>query len=155
MKNKIGITFFALYILQDLFSIKLDFLETWQLNDSYKTWTGIVLFSLILSQWYLSFIRMNKNYTSEKKEFFIEIHKWIGVFLPLSFYIHSTSIGYGILMLLSFVFLLNIGIGFVNTENLLDKHPKYFKWWLASHIILSVAIIAFSLIHIWIVFFYN
>ena len=155
MKNKIGLVLFGFYIFQDLFSIKLGFLESWQLDDSYKTWTGLILFGLILFQWYLSLMRVKKDFNSDKKEFYTNIHKWVGVFLPLAFYIHSTNIGYGILGLLSFVFLLNIGIGFLNTEGNLDKNPKYYKWWLASHIILSVAIVAFTLIHIWIVFFYN
>ncbi len=155
MKNKIGITLFTFYILQFLLSLKWSFLENLQEIESYKKWSGLVLIIFILSQWYLSIMRMNKEFNAEKKEKYTNLHKWIGVLLPIVFYFHSTEFGFGVLMLLSLVFLINIAIGFVNTYDLLEKHPKFFNVWLVGHVFLSVAVLVFSAVHVWLVYLYN
>lgn len=155
MKNKIGVSLFLLYIIQAVFSLKWNYLENLQTIDLYKNWSGFVLLLLILSQWYISIMRMNKEFNAVKKERFLLIHKWVGVVLPLAFFLHSTSIGYGILLLLSLVFLINIALAFINTNSFLDKQPKFFTWWLLIHIFLSVAVLIFSLLHVWLVFIYN
>lgn len=154
-RNIIGISLFVLYFIQYFFDLKLDFLEELQQVENYKRWSGLVLFLLILSQWYLSFKRMNKDIENMQKEFYINIHKWIGVFLPLAFYIHSTNIGYAILLALSVVFFINVGMGFINTKEWIEKHPKYFNTWLTIHILLSVFVVFIGAIHIWQVFYYS
>lgn len=155
MKNIIGISLFVLYFAQYFFDIKFDFLEQLQTGEMYKRWSGLVLFLLLLSQWYLSFKRVNKSLSNIRKEFYINIHKWIGVFLPIAFFFHSTNIGFGILFALSFLFFINIGMGFLNTKSLVEKHPKFFNSWLGIHIFLSVFIMFLAGIHIWQVFYYS
>lgn len=155
MKNKISISLFILYFIQYLIPLKFAFLENLQQIELYKKWSGFILLLFILSQWYLSFMRINKDYNASKKEVFLDIHKWIGVLLPIVFYVHSTNIGYGVLLLLSFVFYLNLAIGLINTNDILAKHPKYFNIWLVSHILFSVAVLIISFVHVWLVFYYN
>jgi len=152
MKNKIGITLFVLYVLQAVLNIKWVYLENLQHIEVYKKWSGLVLILLILSQWYLSVLRMKNKFNVDT---FIEIHKWVGVILPIAFYFHSTSLGFGILLLLSIVFLINIAIGFINTYSLLERFPKFYDAWVFSHIVLSVAVLVFAVVHIWLVYLYN
>lgn len=155
MKNIIGISLFVIYFIQFLIPLEFVYLENLQTIEVYKKWSGLFLFLLILSQWLLTFFRLNKNLSPSKKDLFINIHKWIGVFLPLAFYIHSTSLGFAILLYLSILFFLNIGIGFLNTDKLTETYPKLYNWWVASHIILSVLVLTLAFIHIYIVFIYN
>lgn len=155
MTYVIGVFLFVLYFFQDIFNIKIDYIEELQAIETYKKWSGLFLLLLILSQWLVSLNRTNKNLKNATKENFIEIHKWVGVFLPLGFYMHSSNIGYGVLFLLSIVFFVNILLGILNSENILDDKPKYYNIWLMLHIILSVLIVALSLNHLWQVFYYN
>lgn len=155
MKNKIGITLLALYFIQHIFLIKWASLEELQSIELYKKWSGVVLLFMILYQWHLSLIRMRKDSSPTKKELFINIHKWLGILLPIFFYLHSTQIGYGILFILSLSFFVNIGIGFLNTGKLLELYPKFFNLWLVIHIVLSVGILIFTGIQIWLVLQYN
>lgn len=155
MKNKISITLFILYFIQYLVPLKFAYLESLQQIELYKKWSGLVLLIFILSQWYLSIMRMNKDFNANKKTLFLNIHKWIGVILPIAFYAHSTNIGFGVLMLLSIVFYINLAIGLINTDDILSKHPKFFNIWLILHILFSVAVLIISFIHIWLVFYYN
>ncbi|MGB1017553.1 MAG: hypothetical protein ACPGVH_00660 [Chitinophagales bacterium] len=154
-RNTLGIILFILYFIQYFFELKLDFLEQLQLDQSYKRWSGLFLFSLILAQWFLSIKRLSKSQSSISIAFYIDIHKWIGIFLPLAFYIHSTEIGYAILLLLSIVFFINVAMAFINTKDWLEKYPQYFNVWLIFHIFLSVFVLFISIVHIWQVFFYS
>lgn len=144
-----------MYFLQYFFSIKLFFLENLQSIELYKRWSGFIILVLILSQWVLSVLRINKYFNLQRKKLFLNIHKWVGVIMPLFLFFHSTEIGYGVLMLLSFVFYINIAIALINTEDNFIKHPKVFNVWLVLHIVFSVALLGFSLIHVWLVFYYN
>lgn len=155
MRNKIGISLYVLYFIQDFFQLKISYLEQLQHIELYKKWTGLFLFILILSQWYISALRFNKKISSDKRLFYVDIHKWIGALLPLFFYIHSTSFGFGMLLLLSLVFFGNLLLGFLNTEKLVERYPNLFNWWLLLHIIFSAVIVIVSFIHIWQVYFYN
>tara|TARA_B110000908_G_C10247667_1_gene449774 strand:+ start:198 stop:665 length:468 start_codon:yes stop_codon:yes gene_type:complete len=155
MKIKISFILFIMYFLQYFFSIKLFFLENLQSIELYKRWSGFIILVLILSQWVLSVLRINKYFNLQRKKLFLNIHKWVGVIMPLFLFFHSTEIGYGVLMLLSFVFYINIAIALINTEDNFIKHPKVFNVWLVLHIVFSVALLGFSLIHVWLVFYYN
>jgi len=155
MKYVIGYFLFVLYFLQDLLNIKIEYIENLQSIESYKKWSGLVLLLLILWQWVVSLNRTNKLLKNTTKEKFIEIHKWIGLLLPIAFYMHSSNFGFGILLLLSIVFFVNILLGIINSENILDKKPKFYNIWLMLHIVLSVLIVALSINHLWQVFYYN
>tara|TARA_B110000037_G_scaffold222985_1_gene301086 strand:- start:1598 stop:2065 length:468 start_codon:yes stop_codon:yes gene_type:complete len=155
MKIKISFILFIMYFLQYFFSIKLFFLENLQSIELYKRWSGFILLVLILSQWVLSVLRINNYFNPQRKKLFLNIHKWVGVIMPLFLFFHSTEIGYGVLMLLSFVFYINIVIAIINTEDNFIKYPKVFNVWLILHIFFSVALLSFSLIHVWLVFYYN
>lgn len=155
MKNKIGITLFVLYFIQDFFLLKISYLEHLQSIELYKKWSGLLLLILILSQWYISALRANKKISSSKKQFYVNLHKLIGVLLPLFFYFHSTSIGFGMLFVLSVVFFISIFLGFINTENFVIRFPNLFNWWLMLHILFSAIVLVLSFIHVWQVFYFN
>ena len=155
MKIKISFILFILYFLQYFFSIKIFFLENLQSVELYKRWSGFILLVLILSQWFLSVLRINKYFNLQRKKLFLNIHKWVGVIMPLFLFFHSTEIGYGVLVLLSFVFYINLAIALINTDDNFIKYPKAFTVWLILHIVFSVALLVFSLIHVWLVFYYN
>ena len=99
----VGIVLFACYILQDVLNWQWDYLAAIQADESYKRWSGLALFLYIGLQWSLTLFRTRKSWESQSSVI-MEIHKWMGAFSPLVFYIHSAEFGFAYLFVLSLVF---------------------------------------------------
>jgi sulfoxide reductase heme-binding subunit YedZ len=154
-KNKIGLILLVLYTLQYFYPVKFSFLENLQNNSIYRNWSGLVLFMLILHQWLLPIYRVvydMKGQALEKKQ---KIHNWLGVVSPLVFFLHSTKPDYGLLLILSVLFFLNLSFGLLICVRSSNKHIKYHQIGIAIHILISFAIMLLAFLHIWIVFYYN
>lgn len=154
-KNKIGITLLGLYTLQYFYPIEFSFLENLQNNSMYRHWSGLVLFLLILHQWLLPIYRVVYDMQGETLEKKINFHNWVGVTSPLVFFLHSTKPDYGLLLILTVLFFLNLLFGLLNFIKTKKKHIRLFRFGIAMHILLSAAILLISLLHIWLVFYYN
>lgn len=159
MKNQkiitiIGLVLFCGYLLQDLLDFKIPSLEILQSQEMFKRWSGLAIALFIAFQWFLTFTRV----ISKLKKHAIKlttIHKWIGAFSPLLFYIHATRYGYGYLALLSYVFFANMLLGTINLDIIKSQKEWIFKSWMILHVSLSMLITAILFLHIGTVFYYK
>ncbi|MGY6648761.1 hypothetical protein [Wenyingzhuangia sp. IMCC45574] len=159
MKNQkiitiIGLVLFCSYLLQDILGLKIQALETLQAQEMFTRWTGLALGIFIAFQWSLTFVRIIPKLRA-KSLLFTEIHKWIGVFSPILFYIHTTSFGYGYLGLLSYVFLSNMLLGTINLDVIKSQKDWVFKSWMILHVGFSMLITVIMFLHIGTVFYYK
>ncbi|MDB4297282.1 hypothetical protein N9901_00860 [Flavobacteriaceae bacterium] len=159
MKNQKTITFisialFAVYLLQEVFCFKIPLLEKWQADEMFNRWSGLGLAIFILFQWLLTFVRISKKLRIHTLKF-TNIHKWIGAFSPLLFYIHSTDFGYGYLGLLSYLFFGNLLLGALNLDIIKSQKEWIFKGWMIIHVGFSLIITLLLFLHIGTVFYYK
>jgi len=155
MKNKsiilLGSIFFLLYFIQALIGFDWVFIDELQTDDIYKKWSGFVLFLSILFQWILTFVRAVLKLKKNEK-LFLQLHKWIGAISPVFFYIHSAKPGYALLLFLTIIFFLNAFIGLITVS---QNNKNFYRFYILSHITLSISILSISILHIWVVFYYN
>jgi hypothetical protein len=150
----VGVILFVLYLVQEIFSLKVNVLETFQTNENYRRWSGLLVFLVIAYQWVLTIVRLKTGnpYTLER---FYRIHTWIGAFSPLIFYIHSTKPGFAYLLFLTLIFYANFVLGMVNLDVIKTRAKWYFQLWMVLHVSFSLLITSVTFYHMWIVFYYN
>lgn len=157
MKNSylyIGMCLFLAYCGQEILDLRWEYLHALQREESFKRWSGLLLFIYIGLQWSLTIFRIKKNWEAYAS-FVMSMHKWMGAFSPLVFYFHSMETGYAYLFVLSITFLLNVLIGFIHTDTIKTKAYWYFQAWMIAHVAFSFLISTIVFYHIWIVFYYN
>lgn len=151
----IGLILVAAFLLQALFQIKWPWLENIQVLESYKRWSGLGLLLYMGGQWILPYLRFNGRFKAAARHY--RLHKRQGAFMPLVYYFHSTAFGYGYLLALSSFLFANLVLGFL--EPGVAARPafrqRYSFVWLATHVALSVLIMALVAYHIFVVFYYQ
>ena len=149
-----GVFLFIAYILQDVLVLHWQYLADLQLQESYKRWSGLALFTYIGLQWSLTLFRIKKS-LEDRSATVMSIHKWMGAFSPLIFYVHSMKFGFAYLFILSVLFFVNVFLGFVHMDELKAKAYWYFQGWMIAHVAFSLAVSLLAFYHIWIVFYYS
>lgn len=151
----IGFILFLSFLIQDGFNLKIPALETLQLQEYYKRWTGYGLLAYFIFQWSYPLARMLK----ENKYFigYQKIHKMSGAFAPAVFYIHSTNFGYAFLFVLSVSYLLNFLLPLFNKDNFqsLFNNQMVYKTWLGIHVSLSIMVTTMMFYHAFNAFSYS
>lgn len=141
------------YLFQDSYNIKWPWLVTMQQDNIYKQVSGLVMLLFIVSQWYLSVLRIKNKMAEAYVE--LNIHRTLGVLAPVFLYFHSHSLGYNYLFLLSVLYLANFTVGFL--------HPSVFgirqKWfsniWIVCHVSMSGFLMLLLSQHIYISYWYE
>lgn len=151
----LAISLFVLYVLQEIAQVKFAPLENLQANETYRRWSGLVVFLFVTWQWALSVVRIKWAHKPARVEKFYTIHAWIGSFAPLLFYLHSTKPGFAYLLVLTLSFYANFCLGLINLDVLKKRAYWYFQSWMIAHVSLSIIITGLSIYHVWIVFYYN
>ena len=149
----ISVILLTAYLLQTMYNLKWPWLVELQLNNTYKQISGLLMLLFILSQWYLSILRMNNKMAEAHVE--LNVHRTLGVLAPVFLYFHSHSLGYNYLFLLSVIYLGNFIIGFL--------HPSVFgikvKWftttWIICHVSLSCFLMLLLFQHIYISYWFE
>lgn len=150
----IGLILLIVYLIQYVLKIEWPWLLELQEEQLYKRWSGLVLAIFIVFQWVLTFARVVKRgrkYNMKMQRF----HKWLGAVSPLFFYFHSMALGYGYLLLLSYIFLFNALLGYINLDVIKSKNDLIFKGWMMAHVALSIMITIIMVFHIGTVFYYK
>lgn len=149
----LGSVLLLLFLLQDWLHWKMSWLEELQVNETYRIVSGCLLAAYILFQWYLSYLRMR----GRKKPAVIHysIHKKVGIWAPLVFYIHSTNFGFAYLFILSTIYFANVAVGLLNADILRIRQRWFTYGWMIVHVSLSVLIVMIMLYHLWIVVSYH
>lgn len=156
-KNKstiLGLILLLLFFLQFALNMEWTWLEKLQQIEMYKRWSGLGLALLITFQWILTISRIIKKFRKHTVKM-TAIHKWIGAISPLFFFVHSTGMGYGYLLLLSYVFFSNALLGYFNLDVIKNNSDWLFKGWMISHVALSITITIIMVFHIGMVFYYK
>jgi len=112
----------------------------------YKVGSGLVLAVFIGSQWLLSWSRVGGQRRLAKKLY--SLHQWVGIVAPVLFYLHSVRLGQNYLLLLSAVYLVNVGLGYAN-PSLFGRSKTFHFNWMVAHVGLSVAVVAITAFHAW------
>lgn len=150
----LGLLLLTAYFLQFFLKLEWNWLFQLQQEEIYKRWSGVLLALFILFQWLLTFTRVIKKW--RKYNITMQsLHKWIGAVSPLFFYIHSIQLGYGYLMLMSYVFLFNTLLGYINLDVLKSNNDFLFKGWMMAHVALSIIITFLLVFHVNTVFYYK
>lgn len=150
----IGLLLLSLFVIQFVFKLEWHWLLSLQQEEIYKRWSGLVLASLITLQWLLTLTRVVKKLRKHALKM-TSIHKWLGAVSPLVFYVHSMSMGYGYLLLLSYLFFSNALLGFINLDVIKNKSDWIFKSWMIIHVAFSIIITVLMFLHIGVVFYYK
>jgi methionine sulfoxide reductase heme-binding subunit len=149
----IGLFLFFCYLIQGVFDLRWNYLWQLQLNESFKRWSGAGLFIFIAMQWLLTLFRVRKWEATAMKA--MKVHRWMGAFSPLVFYIHSMEAGFGYLMMLTFTFFANMLLGFFHVTVVKVKANWYLQGWMIFHVAFSLFVSMLAIYHIWIVFYYQ
>ena len=150
----LGLVLLCAFFIQFFLQLEWNWLFELQQMEMYKRWSGLVLALFIAFQWVLTFTRVIKNLRKHAMSM-QAIHKWLGALSPLVFYIHSMSMGYGYLLLLSYVFFSNTLLGYFNLDVIKSNSDLLFKGWMISHVALSIVVSVMMVFHIGMVFYYK
>ena len=150
----LGLILLLLFFVQFFLKIEWHWLLDLQQEQLYRRWSGLGLAIFIIFQWFLTFIRIIKKLRKHAIKMQL-IHKWIGAVSPILFYIHSINLGYGYLLLLSYIFFTNTLLGYLNLDVIKNKSMLLFKGWMISHVAFSIVVTIMMLLHITIVFYYK
>ena len=150
----IGLLLFILYIIQFSFHLQWEKLYSLQHDEMFKRWTGLGLGLFITFQWLLTLFRIIPKLRQRSIKM-TAIHKWIGAFSPVIFYLHSMTFGYAYLLFLSIVFMTNMLLGTVNLDIIKSQKEWLFKLWMILHVSFSIIITFVMLFHVGVVFYYK
>ncbi len=150
----LGVLLLLIYLVQYFFNLQWQWLSTLQQGEMFKRWSGLFLSLFIAFQWVLTFTRVIKKFRKHAIKM-TTIHKWLGALSPLFFYIHSISLGYGYLLLLSYIFFSNALIGYINLDVIKNNSDLLFKAWMMLHVAFSLIITIMMFFHIGMVFYYK
>ncbi len=151
----LGLLLFLAFAAQAAFQLKWPWLQTLQMGESYQHWSGLLLTLYLAAQFILPVIRARGHVQAVARHH--HLHKLQGAFAPLVYYIHTTSLGYTYLLVLSIVYFANFLLGLCNQDIVRDpeRKPRYLHYWLAPHAGLSILTVALVIYHLYVVFAYQ
>lgn len=150
----LGLVLLLLFFLQFFLKLEWNWLFELQQQEMYKRWSGLGLAVFITFQWVLTLTRVIKKFRKYAIKMNL-IHKWLGAISPLFFYIHSMGLGYGYLLLLSYIFFTNTLLGYLNLDVIKNNSDLLFKGWMIFHVAFSIVITIMMFFHISMVFYYK
>lgn len=150
----VGIILIVLYFLSYIPGFASQDLMLLQSQATYKTYSGVVLLLLILFQWALTVMRVNKLRSAAINSM-TNLHQWAGAISPLLLYTHSIRLGHGYLMILTSAFILNLILGFMNVGKINSVSKIYFNTWCTLHIVFSVVVGFLTLFHVGMVIYWE
>jgi len=150
----LGLVLLLLFFLQFFLKLQWNWLFELQQQEMYKRWSGLGLAIFITFQWLLTLTRIIKRFRKYAIKMNL-IHKWLGAISPLLFYIHSMGLGYGYLLLLSYIFFSNTLLGYLNLDVIKNNSDLLFKGWMIAHVAFSIIITILMFFHITMVFYYK
>ncbi|WP_203257197.1 hypothetical protein [Hyunsoonleella ulvae] len=150
----VGLVLLSAFLLQFFLKLEWGWLYALQEEEMYKRWSGLFLAIFIVFQWVLSLTRTVKKWKKYAMKM-QAIHKWVGALSPIFFYVHSMGMGYGYLLLLSYIFFANTLLGYFNLDVMKNNSDALFKGWMITHVALSLVVSIMMLFHITMVFYYK
>lgn len=149
----VGTLLVTLYFTQLILSLRWEWLAQVQSGEFYRQFTGFLLLAYVLMQGRLGLRRFHQSATNYRV--MLVQHKLYGVLGPVIFYIHSIEIGFAYQVVLTFVFLGNSIVGFLNPKTLRIRQRWYATSWTILHIGLAILTLMLMFFHIYIVYYYS
>lgn len=150
----LGLILLFLFFAQCILKLEWIWLSELQTEEMYKRWSGLAVALVITFQWVLTLTRTVNKWKKHSPKM-INIHKWLGALSPLFFYVHSIHLGYGYLLLLSYLFFANALLGYINLDVIKNNSDWLFKGWMIVHVAFSIIITTLMFFHIGVVFYYK
>lgn len=144
----LGLVLLAALLAQQLAGWHWPLLGELQAGKVYKQLSGFGLLALLLYQWRFSVTRAKGD--MRKAFAMVEFHKLFGAVAPLLFFLHSQSLGYAYLKLLSLAFLLVILTGLFNFEIVKTHRPWFRPVWITAHVGLSMLLLFLVAYHVYV-----
>ena len=111
----LGLVFFIIFVLQDMLSLKMAWLEYLQQQASFKIYSGLLLITYFMTLFIMPYNRHCKRPHIARGIAYRQ-HQQRGTLAPLFFYIHSTTGGGAYLLLLSTVYFSHFLIGLLHYQ---------------------------------------
>jgi hypothetical protein len=144
----VGAALLAAYLIQWAAGLEWTWLAEVQQVRGFKLASGALLGVYVAQQWWLSVGRARGWARNAKRSY--RLHKLLGALAPAFFYLHAVKPGYGFLLLLSTVYLANVGVGLASPD-LLRKKPRWYTFpWMVVHVALAVLVTVLAGYHLWI-----
>jgi ferredoxin-NADP reductase/CRP-like cAMP-binding protein len=140
------------------FAMTLTGLQIAPLSGLHASWTGallsgLALLALLLAQGRLSSLRLMQRWFEAARH--REVHRWLGVGVPLLMAAHTSTLGHGHSQVLTIVMLLIVVTALPLQAQKPDATPGGWRnAVLGAHIALSIGLIGLILTHIWVVLSY-
>lgn len=148
-----GALMLVLYFTQLNLNLRCLWLDALQNDEVYQQVTGFLLLAYVIIQGRLGFQRLNKKNVAVAS--ILKSHKIHGVFGPILFYIHSMDVGFAYQVVLTFVFLGNSLVGYLNPQAIKLREKWYILSWTILHISLAILTLILMLFHIYVVYYYS
>lgn len=128
-----------------------DALQRWQSTTLGHWVSGSALLLFLALQWWMPWKRIARAEVDEARA--LLWHRRLGAFSPLLLLLHGSSLGAGLLGLITFLFLTNALIGVADRSIISSASGQsaYLRWWLVPHISIAILVTAFSLLHLWVI----
>jgi len=143
------------YVLQAALGWQPAGLIALQQQFNYQVGSGLVLAAFLLVQWWLPSLRLVGEHHLAARAY--SAHRQLGWLAPLVFAAHSLDPGYGMLLLLSSVYLSNVVVGVFDQTVLASRQARerYHRGWLMVHVPLSVLTVLLGALHAYTAFAYK
>jgi len=134
----------AAYLIQGFAEVAWGPLDAWQVDESYRRWSGFALTLCILAQVVLALAR--KTAAADRSRLYRRIHRLLGVGALLGLFLHSSSPGHGLLLGLGVLLPAQVALG------VLSPVEGDRRRWRIAHTLLACLLVGGVALHIWMVF---
>jgi methionine sulfoxide reductase heme-binding subunit len=117
-------------------------------TNTYKLATGLGLLAFVLYQWRFSVKRAQGE--QHNIATMMGRHKLLGTLLPLFFFFHSQTLGYGYQKIFSLTLFLIFLTGLFNSQIVTIYKSWYRPVWISAHIGLSTALLLLMAYHVYV-----
>ena len=149
----VGFSLASLLIIQYYYPIKINDLIVLQNNNYYKQATGFLILLLVFFEWRITHLK-NTNQNKKLKSAF-NSHQWMGAFVPVFIFAHSTETGYGHQSILLYSFIALIVVGLFNYQTFKFGSKWYINCWIVLHISLATICLILISYHAYITYTYS
>lgn len=132
------------YLVQGFADLPFGVLDDWQVDESYRRWSGLGVVICVALQVVLALLR--KRSDAERSRQLRRLHRVLGVVALGALFLHSTSPGYGLLLGLGLLLPAQVVVGAFSPPAG-DRRN-----WRRVHTLLACLLVGATGLHVWMVF---
>ena len=151
--TRVGMVMLLIYVALAIGDWRWPRLAGWQDIELYKQLTGLVLVTLIVSQWRLTAARIDG--TTRKAKRLLVAHRDWGALAPLLLYLHADEFGHAYVRVMCLSFLGLITLGLLHQPLTRLNRPRVTTAWLVTHVALAAMLVVLVGYHAFNSFYYE